>query len=74
MPWQILDVWDKIRKQDLVKTDIPEPENNIDPVVQKQEAERKWNSGVTMKCGITVGFNKFRDIPGNLWNKIIKKG
>ena len=74
MTEKIIDIWKKIAALDFVKTDIPTPDNDRDPILEEQESERQWNSGVTVKCGVTVGFNKFRDIPGNLCKKLFKKG
>jgi len=75
MPYQrLFEILDEINSLDKVKTDIPAPDNDRDPILEEQESERQWNSGVTVKCGVTVGFNKFRDIPGNLCKKLFKKG
>ena len=75
MPYQrLFEILDEINSLDKVKTDIPAPDNDRDPALVERDEGMKFDSGVTVKWKITVGFNKFMDIPGNLCKKLFKKG
>ena len=79
MTEKIIDIWKKIAALDFVKTDIPAPDNDRDPILEEQEAGRQFDSGVTPIFKMSGEFDPEEEIKKaeTLWSKItrfFKKG